>query len=252
MLRLIHNRAIVKYVLAFAIIGIAAYFAWAAFPVGHWMGEKFMPHDLGGPEAFGLIAAIVMGILVLILGFYKEYLAEDSKAYSLASGNPSFESSFKWFVWIVLGLEFCSVAFRWFLVDWSPVGFIILAFGIVLMGVTYVLSKQLHVQMNRHPSVAAAHMRNAAGTQVFEDGEKLVRGRKFSISQLRRIASGDPQPIDDLRDEKAREREEEVAKVRARNRAAEDEQARNRDFYTRMVSPTPLIEQPSSNGRDPH
>ena len=82
-----------------------------------------------------------------------------------------------------------------------------LGVGVLGMAVTYVVGKILHVQMNRPPSVAAKYMREEAGRSVFEEGHKLVRGKKLTIAQKRQIASGNPDPIDQVRDEKARERE---------------------------------------------
>ena len=125
--------------------------------------------------------------------------------------------------------------------------------GVLGMAVTYVVGKILHVQMNRPPSVAARYMREEAGRSVFEDGLKLVRGgwRKkspFTTAQKRQIASGNPQPVDDVRDEKAREREREVQAVEERRRIAEEEQARNNEFYQKMIA-TP--ESTSTNGQKP-
>jgi hypothetical protein len=79
-------------------------------------------------------------------------------------------------------------------------------------------------------------MREEAGRSVFEEGHKLVRGNKLTTAQKRQIASGNPQPIDDVRDEKAREREREVRAVEERRRIAEEEQARNNDFYQKMIA----------------
>lgn len=237
MLRLIHNRMIVKYALFLALIGIAAYFSWSAFPVGFWLGQHFTHDALGGPTAFGIISALIMGALVLILGLYKEYLKEDAEAYALARGDESFANSFRWFAWFVIFLEFASVFFRWFLIDWSGIGLAILAFGLVLMGLTYVLSKQLHVQMNRPPSVAAKYMKNEARRSVFEEGLKLLRGKKLTLADKQRIGAGDVEPISNVRDATYKEREREVAAAAARQKTALDEQADDEEFYRKMVAP---------------
>lgn len=237
MLRLIHNRSIIKYALFLAGTGIALYFAWSAFPVGQWMGQHFTRDALGGPQVFGLIAALVMGALVLILFLYKEYLKEDAEAYSLARGDQSFTNSFKWFTWFVVFLEFASVFFRWFLIDWSGIGLAILAFGLVLMGLTYILSKQLHVQMNRPPSVAAKYMKNEARRSVFEEGLKLLRGKKLSLADKQRIGAGNVEPISRVRDASYAEREREAAAIAARQKVALDEQADDEKFYRDMVAP---------------
>ena len=125
------------------------------------------------------------------------------------------------------------------MINFGAISLVILGVGVLGMGVTYVVGKILHVQVNRPPSIATNYMRNEAGRKVFEDGQHMVRKGKFSIPQLRRIAGGDPQPIDDVRDEQAREREEEVRKSLARRRIAEEEQARNDGFYQQMIAPVP-------------
>jgi hypothetical protein len=249
MLRLLHNRSIVKYFLAALGIAFAFYFAWSFYPFGEWVGNHFLQDAPGGPGLLGLISAAILGGCVLIVVFYKEYIKEDTQAYSLATGDASFMNAFKWFVWFVLGLELFSVLFRAILLNFSPVSFVMLGVGVLGMGVTYVVGKILHVQVNRPPSVAANYMRNEAGRKVFEDGQQMVRKGKFNIPQLRQIAGGNPQPIDDVRDEKARAREQEVKAVEERRKIAEEEQARNDKFYQDMISP--IVDVPSSNSRSP-
>jgi hypothetical protein len=144
-----------------------------------------------------------------------------------------------------MGLECFSVLFRAILLYFSPVSIVILGVGVLGMAVTYIVGKILHVQMNRPPSVAARYMREEAGRSVFEEGHKLVRGKKLTTQQKRQIAGGDPTPIDQVRDEKAREREQEVKAVEERRRIAEEEQARNNEFYQKMIA-TP--DSTSSNG----
>ena len=89
-------------------------------------------------------------------------------------------------------------------------------------------------------------MREEAGRSVFEEGHRLVRGKKLTTQQKRQIAGGDPTPIDQVRDEKAREREREVKAVEERRRQASEEQARNHEFYQKMIA-TP--DTGSSNGQ---
>ena len=88
-------------------------------------------------------------------------------------------------------------------------------------------------------------MREEAGRSVFEEGHKLVRGKKLTIAQKRQIASGDPNPIDQVRDAQSAEREREVRAVEERRRIALEEQARTNEFYQKMIA-TP--DSPSSNG----
>jgi hypothetical protein len=247
MLRLLHNRSIVKYFLAALGSAFAFYFAWSFYPFGEWVGNHFLQDAPGGPGLLGLMSAVILGGCVLIVVFYKEYIKEDTLAYSLATGDASFANAFRWFVLFVMGLELFSVLFRAILLNFSPVSMVILGVGVLGMAVTYVIGKILHVQMNRPPSVAARYMREEAGRSVFEEGHKLVRGKKLTTAQKRQIASGNPEPIDEVRDEKAREREREVAAVEERRRMAEEEQARNNDFYQKMIAP---VESSSPNGQD--
>jgi hypothetical protein len=245
MLRLIHNRSIVKYFLAALGSAFAFYFAWSFYPFGEWVGKHFLEDAPGGPQVLGIVSAAILGGCVLIIVFYKEYIKEDTQAYSLATGDESYMKAFKWFVWFVMGLELFSVLFRAIELSFSPVSWVMLGVGVLGMGVTYVVGKILHVQVNRPPSVAARYLRNAAGTKVFNDGEDMVHKGKFSIPQLRQIWAGNPQPIDDVRDEKAKEREREVKAVEERRKITEDEQAQNESFYRKMIEP---VDATSSNG----
>jgi signal transduction histidine kinase len=234
MLKLLHNKHIPKYFLAFVGIVIALYFALNAYPVGEWIGIHFL-HFAGGPQLLGIVCALFIGVCVLLLFFHKEYMKQAMTAYSQASNDYSFERAFKWFVVFVMCLEFCSVAFRWIQLNGSSLGWVLLALGIVGMCLTAILGKVLHGMVNVPPSVAAYHLRNEAGRQVFEDSEKHLKG--LSIAQKRQVYIGNPQPIDDVRDEKAREREREVKASEERRRIAEEEQAKNDEFYQKMTSP---------------
>ncbi len=256
MLKLIHNRLVAKYALAFAGLIIAAYFAWNAYPIGEYSGKQFLADVPGGSAILGVIAALMMGVLVILLFFHKEYIHEDIKEYSRLRNDQRFLNAFKWFTWFVLALEFCSVAFRWYLLNWSRLGFVFLAIGVVGMALTYILGLVLHAVVNRPSKLAAAHLREEAGRQAFEDGEKHLG--KLSTGQKRRVAGGDASPIDDVRDAKAQEREEEVAAVRRRRqqaaeeeaerqRIAEEEDRKNEEFYRQMIAPP--IESPANNGK---
>ena len=90
MLRLLHNRSIVKYFLAALGIAFAFYFAWSFYPFGEWVGKHFLQDAPGGPGLLGIVSAAILGGCVLIVVFYKEYIKEDTIAYSLATGDQSF------------------------------------------------------------------------------------------------------------------------------------------------------------------
>ena len=87
MLRLLHNRSIVKYFLAALGLAFAFYFAWSFYPFGEWVGNHFLQDAPGGPKLLGLLSAAILGGCVLIVVFYKEYIREDTQAYSLATGD---------------------------------------------------------------------------------------------------------------------------------------------------------------------
>jgi hypothetical protein len=246
MLRLLHNRSIVKYFLAALGMAFAFYFAWSFYPFGEWVGKHFLLDAPGGPQLLGIVSAAILGGCVLVVIFYKEYIKEDTHAYSLATGDQSFANAFKWFVFFVMGIELFSVLFRAILLNFSPVSWVMLGVGVLGMAVTSVVGKILHVQMNRPPSVAARYMREEAGRSVFEEGHKLARGKTLTTAQKRQIWAGDPTPIDQVRDKQAREREEEVRKSIERRRIAEENERDHNDFYRKMLAPTP--DSTSSNG----
>jgi hypothetical protein len=65
---------------------------------------------------------------------------------------------------------------------------------------------------------------------------KLARGKHLTTAQKRQIGSGNPQPIDDVRDERARAREQEVKAVEERRRIAEEKEREDREFYRKMTT----------------
>ena len=222
------------------------------YPIGFYSGQQFLTDVPHGPVMLGAIAALLMGALVFIACFHKERLREGVGVFSRLRNDPRYINAVKWFIWIVLAMEFCSVAFRWYLLNWSRVGLVLLAIGIVGVFATYIISLLSHAVMNLPPAVAASQLREEAGRQVFEDGRKHLKG--LSIGQKRRVAAGDASPIDDVRDAGAREREEAVAEDRRRQQQAADEEAerehvadeearRNEEFYKQMIAP------PGTNGK---
>ena len=245
MIRLVHNRNIPKYFLAIAGLVIVAYFALNAYPVGEWFGKFFLDF-WSGPQLLGVVCAAFIGICVFMLFFHKEYMKTSVKAYSRKSGDKSFERAFGLFTLFVLFLEFCSVAFRWIQLSGSKLGWVLLALGIVGMGLTHVLGKILHAQVNEPPSVAAKTLREEAGRQAFSDGKKQLPF--LSIGQKRQVANFDNTPLDDVRDIKAREREEEVARVTAEHKREQQEHDEDEAMYQRMISPPSKA---SSNGHSP-
>ena len=99
-----------SYFLAALGIAFAFCFAWSFYPFGEWVGKNFLQDAPGGTQVLGIVSAAILGGCVLIVVFYKEYIREDTQAYSLATGDVSFMCAFKWFVWFVIGLELFSSA----------------------------------------------------------------------------------------------------------------------------------------------
>ena len=97
MLRLIHNRSIVKYFLAALGLAFAFYFAWSFYPFGEWVGKHFLQDAPGGPTVLGLVSAAILGGCVLIVVFYKEYIKEDT--HRLFPGHR--RSLLRQSVWVV-------------------------------------------------------------------------------------------------------------------------------------------------------
>ena len=251
MLKLIYHPNVVKYAITLAGLLFVAFFAWNMYPIGFYSGQQFLTDIPNGPVMLGAIAALLMGALVFIACFHKERLREGVGIFSRLRNDPRYLRAVKWFTWIVLAMEFCSVAFRWYLLSWSRVGLVLLAIGIVGVVATYLISLISHAVMNLPPAVAASQLREEAGRQVFEDGRKHLKG--LSIGEKRRVAAGDASPIDNVRDIKAQEREAAVAEIKRqaqqaadeeaeRERIADDENRRNQEFYEQMVAP------PGSNG----
>jgi hypothetical protein len=250
MLRLIHNRPIIKYVLAGVGIVIALFFAWNFYPFGDWLGKTFLTDVPGASQTLGLICALALGGLVLLLLFHKEYMKEDTKAYAKKTGDNSFMYAFHSLIWVVMGLEFFSGLFRCLLLNWNKFSVVVFGIGLIGMGLTFIIGKLLHVQMNRPPSLAARRLRDEAGRQAFEDGERHLKD--LSIGEKRQVANFDNRPLDDVRAEKARLREEEVAQIRKKQQDEEDDATKDEEMYKRMISPPdptpPALAPPSSNG----
>ncbi len=221
MLRLIHNRGIVKYCLSIVGIIIALYFAWSFYPFGEWAGKQFLGDVPGGPQMLGFICAAILGGLVLILLFHKEYMKEDVKAYSLAKNDNSFTNALNLFVWFVMGLELFSALFRyWLTASQGNIAYIVFGVGIIGMGLTYIIGKVLHAQVNRPAEVEAQRVINDAGNLVMERASRDMG--KLSADDLRHVHSGNFRPLNFIQD----------AKAKRAKRKADEEEAKHKDRLT--------------------
>lgn len=195
MLRIIHNRAIVKYVLAAVGIAIALYFAWSFYPFGEWAGKQFLSDVPNGPQMMGIICACILGGLVLLLLFHKEYMREDVRAYAKGK-DGSFESALNMFVWIVVALEGFSILFRAIIINFSRFSWVIIGVGLVGMALTYIISKILHALVNRPASVEALRVMNDAENEVMARARKDMG--KLDSDDLRHVGKGNFNPLGKL------------------------------------------------------
>lgn len=93
-----------------------------------------------------------------------------------------------------------------------------------------------------------------AGRQVWSKAPHLMK--HMTHDQLRRLAAGDPQPLDEVNDQLAREREREVSNSEKRAREDQERRERARKMNSRYLSPRSTDEvadlMPSNNGQAPH
>ncbi len=248
MIKLLHNRLIVKYFLAAIGIAFAVFYGFCFYAFGDWAGHTFLQDFPAGPQVLGWICFAVMFGLVWIALFSKEYMKQNSHAYSAATGDNSFQLAFTAFTVFIIGMELVSVLFRVILIRFGPLSFVVLLAGLAGMALVFIISKLLHSEVNRPPSVASAYMKDDSRRAVFDAGLELVHKGKLTVEQLQRVGAGDPQPIAEVRDAKYREREEAVAEMRQRQQQeadkesqrqqiAEEERQRNQEFYEQMVAP---------------
>jgi len=244
MLKWIHNKKIPKYFLALAGLIIVAFFSLNTYPVGHWFGEQFLTFP-GGPEILGVVSAALIGICVFIMFFHKEYLKRATYNHSDDTGDTSFKNAFQWFVLFVLGLELCSVAFRWIELNGSKLGWVLLGLGLLGVGMSVVLGKILHAMMNPTPARVAANLREEAGRTAAQEG--IDQLPYLNNEQKRMVAFANNAPLDNVQDERAMAREREVKAVEERRRIAEEEKERNATMYQKMITPR---SKSSSNGHN--
>lgn len=242
MLKWIHNKKIPKYVLALAGLVIVAFFSLNTYPVGHWFGEQFLTF-YSGPEILGVVSAAFIGVCVFLMFFHKEYLKKATHNHSADTGDPSFKHAYQWFVWFVLGLEMCSVAFRWIELNGSKLGWVLLGLGLLGVGMSVVLGKILHAMMNPTPARVSANLREEAGRSAAQDG--IDQLPYLNNEQKRMVADSDNTPLDSVQDERAMAREREVKAVEERRRVAEEENRKNEEMYQKMIAPRSKA---SSNG----
>lgn len=248
MLGLIHNRGIVKYCLSLVGIGISLYFAWSFYPFGEWAGKQFLNDVPNGPQILGFICAAILGGLVLIMLFHKEYMREDVKAYSVTVGDQSFVRALDWFVWFVMALEGFSIVFRCILLNWSNFSVVLFGVGLVGMGLTYIIGKVLHAQVNRPAAIEASRIMNDAQNLVLGRAKKDMN--KLTNDELRHVGAGNFNPLNKWHDMQAKRKarkdaEEEQKHMDWLANSQRGKQAAQNFLDPRAADPADII---SSNG----
>jgi hypothetical protein len=253
-MKLFHNKVLGKILAVLFGLAAASYFAWTFSYFGLWLGERFQGVFPEAPATVGLICGFVMFLAVLYSYFYIEYAKEDVRAYELDRGDGTFLRSLKQLKWGVLALEVFSLLFRLFQLDFAPIGFAMVGIGLALLWLAHLFGKVLHAQVNVPHDVEAGRTMEEAGRQVWRAAPRLMK--RMSHEQLRRLASGDPQPLDEVNDQLAREREREVSNAERRAREDQERRARARQMNLRYLAPhrsdDPVDVISSANGSSPH
>lgn len=246
-MRIILNGTIGKFLAIIEGLVTAGYFAWGLYYFGEWMGKTFLENIPGGSQTLGILCAVIMFLAVLYRFFYIEYAREDVHAYEDDRGDGSFEKALKQLQWIVLFLEIGSLAFRWWVAQWSFPGLVMVFIGLLLLWLSYILGKVLHAQVNRPQDVEADRIMYKAGSRIWQGLGKHIN--HMNVDQLRRIASGDPTPLDEVKDLSTREREREMSRAEQRRQEGQERRNRARDFATGFLAPrneTRVLEEPKN------
>lgn len=246
-MRFILNGTIGKVLAIIEGLVTAGYFAWGMYYFGEWVGKTFLETVPGGAQSLGILCAVIMFLAVLYRFFYIEYAREDVYAYEDDRGDGSFLKALKQLQWVVLLLELGSLLFRWWVLSWTFPGFVMVLIGLVLLWLSYILGKVLHAQVNRPQDVEAERIMYKAGSRIWQGLGKHIND--MNVDQLRRIASGDPTPLDEVKDLNTREREREMSRAEQRRQENQERRSQARGFATRFLTPrneTRVLEEPQS------
>lgn len=230
-----HNAFIGKLLAVILGVVTAGYFAWGFYYFGEWIGNTFLETIPGGAQGLGMLCAVIMCLAVLYVFFYIEYVKEDVLAYEDDRGDGSFKGALKQLQWVVRLLEVGSLAFRWWILNWSFPGVVLVGIGVGLLWLSHILGKVLHAQANRPQDIEADRIMNKAGMRIWDGLDKNIK--HMSVEQLRRIASGDPTPLDEVKDLNNRERERELTRAEQRRQDNQEQRDRAKGFATRFLAP---------------
>ncbi len=258
-MKLFHNKFLGKILAVLFGLAAALYFAWTFSYFGIWLGERFQGVFPESPFIVGVISGIVMFLAVLYSYFYIEYAKEDIRAYELDRGDGSFMRAHKQLKWGVLGLELFSLLFRLFQLNFALIGIAMVGIGLALLWLAHLFGKVLHAQVNVPHHVEAGRVADEAGRTVWSRAKELMK--HMDNEQLIRLASYDPQPLDEVERKQAQAREREVSNAEKRAVENQERNEKAKKMNTRYLSPrhasdgSPVdIIPPSSggNGKAPH
>lgn len=246
-MRFLFNANIAKLLAAILGLVTASYFAWGFYYFGEWVGQHFLGEIPGGAQTLAILCAVIMFLAVLYVFFYIEYTKEDVHAYEDDRGDGSFHKALKQLQWAVLCLEVGSLLFRWWSLSWTFSGLILVIIGLGLLWLSHVLGKVLHAQINRPQDIEADRIMHKAGMRIWQGLGKEIN--HMNVDQLRRIASGDPSPLDEIKDLSTREREMELSRAEQRRQENQERRSNARGFATHFLTPrneTRVLEEPQN------
>jgi hypothetical protein len=242
-MRKIFNGKVGRFLIVTVCIGVHLLFAIGMFYLGRLLGSLVLGDLPHGAEIFGVILAVVMFVSAMIVFVYHEYTREDLEAYERSSKTAHFLPALSESQKIVACLELASLGYRcymtWFV---SPVGAVITGIiGVLMLRFAYNLGLIIHAQTNRPASLEMGRAREEAGRKVATDGFK--QSKRLGILGLRKFWKGDPTALNEPLDADEAQRQQEEARRREREKAAQ----KKFDENERMTNEF-LNYDPSSNG----
>jgi hypothetical protein len=250
-----HNQKFDRAINFVIVVGTHLVFALGMFFLGRFLGSLVLRDIPNGDVLFGIVLAVVMFISAMKVFVFMEYTKEDIKAYQVEKIDESFMPALTESQKIVAGMEISSLLYRCWMTLPNYVGAgITLALGILLLRHAYNMGKIMHAQANRPASVDAAKLREQAAKEVYNGGGGLLK--KLSLAQKRRVADGDPEPLDEVQSQgesarwwqiskKKQIEADKAEKVRIADQKWQDEYDKNKAFSQKFLAPK------ASNGASP-
>ncbi len=235
-MKLFHNKLIAKLLSIILGLACAFYFGWTFSFFGYWMGQHFQGAIPEAPAGIAIACGVVMFLAVIFVFFYAEYVKEDVQAYEDDRGDGTFIKAFDHLKRAILYLELFSLLFRWFQLAFGLIGIPMIGIGLALLYLAHLFGKILHAQANVPHDVEASRVMRDAGSRVWEQTRKTMKGIK-SVDDLRRIAAGDLRPIDQVKEAGERDRQENATRQQERRRENQQQREREREAAHRHLAP---------------